>query len=381
MKRSLLTLAGMSLLASPAAFASKARTQALGQDNASFYISDMRDVIVNPSNYVDYNNFVIFEWGDDNNTGAEAEGGFARQSGNFVYAVYLGNDSDRSTGSIASAPTFVAEKNSIDLSIAGDAGVKWGITLAYSSQEEAAETAPLVSAEGDRLQARAGVMGANWDAYLKWTINNEVTGSSDGSVTPVAVVAADKYEQDGFTLGATYSWQDWKFFGDYTATNVTVTDSTQTTSAAVDSDTTVFTLGAGNTHKLNDKATMWWSVQYMNSQEDYGVFGATAKGENNSNHVQLHVALEAQATSWLTLRGGVKQNVLIDNTDTKGATDGATSIENKGLSETTVTAGLGLTFDKLMVDGTVGTTTGGYSLGGSAADGSTFGNVGVHYWF
>ena len=162
MKKSMIALAGLAVLSAPA-YASKARLKALGQtvtdsyvDNYSYYVDDQRNTFKNPAHFNKFNNFVIFEWGDDygdlaSQTGPsgrdtqnkQAEGGFARQVGSFVYAVYLGNDTGNKRNEVVGAVTgftnnqsFIADNNRIDLSFAGDAGIQWGANLWYSAQSE-----------------------------------------------------------------------------------------------------------------------------------------------------------------------------------------------------------------------------------------------------
>ena len=90
--------------------------------------------------------------------------------------------------------------------------------------------------------------------------------------------------------------------------------------------------------------------------------------------------MEADATSWLTLRGNVHQNVLLGSS--KSIAGKKTTIANS----TTVDAGATLNFGKLKVDGSVGTTdasrtgTIGAKKGVLATD-NLMSRVGVTYMF
>ena len=106
MKKQLALGMGLAVL-STSAFATKARLLSLGQDKSgSQYIMDQRNIFLNSAYAAKYKDMVIFEWGDDGRTGVpsliaddqdrapQAEGGFLKSAGNFVYGVYFGGESD-----------------------------------------------------------------------------------------------------------------------------------------------------------------------------------------------------------------------------------------------------------------------------------------------
>ncbi len=71
-------------------------------------------------------------------------------------------------------------------------------------------------------------------------------------------------------------------------------------------------------------------------------------------NLPLIIGLEATATSWLKLRASVTQDVLLSNEKTTDATTPANDTEaNPGLNTTKFAAGAGLTYNKLMVDGSL----------------------------
>ena len=93
-----------------------ARLKALGMDETdnegSYYIQDDRNIFLNVANINNYGDSVILEWGGngltlggagasslaaDDDASPKAKGGFLRKSGDNVYGVYLGNESNTST--------------------------------------------------------------------------------------------------------------------------------------------------------------------------------------------------------------------------------------------------------------------------------------------
>ena len=89
----------------------------------------------------------------------------------------------------------------------------------------------------------------------------------------------------------------------------------------------------------------------------------------------LTLGFEADATSWLVLRGSVSQNVLINKTETKGVSKGTQA------NQTSVNAGATLNFGKLKVDGSIGNAAGTGNQTGVLKTDDLLTRVGVHYWF
>lgn len=391
MKKQLIAVAGLAVLSTPA-FASKARMTALGQDTGgSNYISDQRKTFKNPAYYNKYNNFVITELGTDDGT-TNAEGGFARQSGNFVYGAYLGNDvgrDDATSGSIGNisavtaGDTFLDIDQSLDLSFAGDAGIKWGATLSYGSAEDQDDNATandVLTSDADYTALKAGVMGSNWEAYAHFTLKDEANGMTDSTASnrfgPDAEEnEKDTYEKDNITLGGNYGHGDWTFFFKYSTSEVTVHDEAVSSDKDGLSEQTTMELGAAHMMKLDDKATMWTALTYSSDEDENKDVGSDDTLENNSSGLELLVAMEAKANSWLTLRGSIKQNVIISDTENPG-TATEDKFEDSGTDTTEVAAGASLTYGKLMIDGTLA----GESNGNLTLD-TLLSEVAIHYWF
>lgn len=335
------------MLFSTGAFASKARMLALGQSSAgSFIVEDTRNAFLNPATINEVKDYVIIEWGaagssdkkDENNT-PKAEGGFFRAFGNFAYGVYMGDESDSSfnnrnnVDSGVAGSDFLEEDNKINLFFAGDAGVKWGMSLTYSSAEDEQSTSKRTqSGMGIKLGAVAGDL----DGYIHYTLKNESEG---------ATLLNDMYEDDGsMKLGLGYRLGEWKLFADY---DVNSYKGSFNNSNFAKGKTQIINAGLGYVQKMSDKANFISSLSYSNT--DTNVTNTSAVTTKVSTMIiPLVVGVEAEAASWLTLRGSISQNIRSNtkNTDKKSQTIADSA---------NVAVGATFNFDNLKIDGVVGT--------------------------
>ncbi len=138
MKKKLGLALAISLLTT-GAFASKARLQALGEDeNGSFFVQDVRNIFYSPAQALYYKDGVAFEWGDtsevsDSNSDPRAEGGILKSYGNMVYGIYFGYEASDGNALRQFAQTGTTEMNNVSFLAAGDAGVQWGAAITYGS--------------------------------------------------------------------------------------------------------------------------------------------------------------------------------------------------------------------------------------------------------
>jgi hypothetical protein len=375
MKKNVLVIAGLAVL-STSAFASKARMEALGQGSAtgSYYIADSRSIFSNPADLNGMKNYIVTEWGTsavtDAATTPRAEGGFFRDAGAFAYGLYLGSDTSR----VSHTGTYLDQSNAMDLFLAGDMGIKWGARVHYAgSKDETTATAKKHSALGLGLGLTQGDLSAYLDMDLadKSTGDGTTAGNTD-SLKP------------SFTLGASYAWSGYTFFGEYTSNKHEKKEGT-TTITTTTSKNSEIVLGAGRVHEINPTARLITDVtlhmeKATNIDTTYGT-DVLADAVKKYNRLPVTLGVEADATSWLVLRGSVSQNVIIsDYTNTAGK-------KVTKANSTDVNAGATLNFGKLKVDGTVGTTgasrgatTDGTEQGVLATD-NLMTRVGVTYMF
>lgn len=98
--------------------------------------------------------------------------------------------------------------------------------------------------------------------------------------------------------------------------------------------------------------------------------------KSSTLNLPLIIGLEATATSWLTLRASVTQDVLLSNEKTETAGT-ASSETNPGLNTTKYAAGASLAFNKVSIDGTLTNGAGNQAINGT----DLLGTVGLTYNF
>lgn len=395
MKKQLIAIAGLAILSTPA-FATKARMIALGEninDNiGSLYFSDSRNIFQNAAYANDYKDMIIMEWGAngaanavapkaDSDKTPQAEGGFLKSAGNYVYGLYLGAESPY-TNEIRSYSRSIIndsfhQDNQIDAFFAGESAVlgKWGVNGTYSNSKNDSQNAKQSSAS-----IRFGMIKNKTEAFANIALKNEasiqsLTGANPTTPTPVA--GKDEFEgKRGFELGATQDLDVVKVFGyvrhatwrsDANSVNVGPNGSYTAYTGKFDGTYWLYQVGAGKELKVNDKSTLFFKAEYLNFLRTVkAVSGADngAKVEINDYRVPVTVGLEYDAASWLTLRGSVVQNLIsqADN-DYDGATGLSIGVQQKKpegkrtvANSTNVNAGLTLKFGELAIDGVIGTS-------------------------
>ena len=395
MKKHVIVAAGLAVL-STTAFASKARLEALGQnsDTGSFFISDSRNVFKNPALVNSFNNYATFEWGETNNsldtssatsqatyntavsgygTSQRPEGGFFRKSGSFSYGLFMNSNVRSMNSSIVSEnSTFLTEDNRFDLFIAGEAGVKWGARLHYSSNKDERKavtigTTGLAAAYTDIKERTHSSMGLGLGvetgaikAYANLDLKNEAENAIAADHTAIAsgtAVEGAKFEGDlGLQVGGSYKMGAMTYFAEYKKLGYDFTESKADTDKTTVEDTTI-TIGAGNTHKISDSAKIFTEVAYVSKKEEEKE--GTASGEEKSSSLPVTIGFEASANTWLTLRGSVTQRLVLNSEETTSTPTATSDGKYSKQNTTSVNAGATLEFGKLSVDGMIGSGTAG----------------------
>ncbi|WP_417335394.1 hypothetical protein [Halobacteriovorax marinus] len=368
MKKQVLIATGLAVL-STSAFASKARLEALGQndDRGSFYVEDARNIFRNAAKVNTFKNYITTEWGTASNSTLDsaaaphAEGGFFREMGSFNYGVYMGSQidaqNDERTG------TYQTHDNGLDLFFGGDMGVQWGARVHYASGNT--ENAGTHKLEHSNFGLGLGMMMGDIEGYANITLSDESKGGA---------AAGDKFEANSLNLGASYNLNGTKIYVDYDKTGF---DDTVGTAKEEQTDT-VITVGVGRIHEVSSTARLNMDVAFVSEKDENKTATTT---ETKETMLPLTIGFEADATSWLTLRGSVSQNIIINNREVKTATTN----KNTKANTTNVSAGATLNFGKLKVDGSIGTTdhnrTGNQAENGTLALDNVLTRVGVTYWF
>lgn len=380
MKRNVLVIAGLAVL-STNAFASKARVQALGQDTqrGSEYIADSRNVFRNPAALNETKNYLITEWGtaaaNDADNAPRAEGGFFREMGAFNYGLYLGNNENNEDRNDGAATAFLNQDNALDLFLAGDMGLKWGARLHYAgSKDESAPTATPFERKNTAFGLGLGVVAGAAEGYINLDISDKSEGNS--ATAAPAGTAADQYKlKPSFLVGGSYTFEKLTAFASYENRKAEVTLSGVTEEVKEQA----IIVGAGHTMEINPTARIYSDIKLV-MDEDTNI---SADGKTKRMNLPLTIAMEADATSWLTLRGSVGQNIFL------GESKAPNGKKTTSANSTFVNAGGTLNFGKLKVDGLIGTTpaarnsttVSGNTNQGVLTTDNLMTRVGVSYWF
>lgn len=395
------------------ASATIARLKALGMDETdnegSYYIDDDRNIFLNAANVNSYSDTVILEWGSegqnfgsaslktDEDYNPKAKGGFLKTHGNYVYGIYVGNESNTSallrgvaTGAYAAhraASTGGAvdtmldgADNQVDFFFGGKASsMDWGVNVVYTSDKKSANRAH------DRGSAvRFGAKADKWQGFL-----NLSTSSYAEQVDTLPALGSfaggDVFHEFqgklGFHLGGSYKVNPMgSVYGFYKQFDWEQTDSSGTTAglgtlAGVNADgrgqagTTkagfkTYALGYGHVMKTGN-GTAYANIEYRH--KDIHV-DFTSKSEAKNVFIPLTFGYEYDATSWLTLRGSVSQKIWgyreNKNYSSLSYIGNSAAISQFGTdtggkkatftNSTNVNAGASLKFKRLKIDGLIG---------------------------
>jgi hypothetical protein len=360
-----LTLAlGLAVIATPA-LASKARLEALGEDNfGSYYINDNRNQFLNPARINEAKDLVTYEFGSsstgtavtaDSAGAPKAEGGFNKSWNNMVWGLHFGNSTPSATvvrGLVGN--NNLQERNVWDLFVGGDAGLKWGANLTYEGYSKSDATATTNKLTSNSLRARVGVISGDLDAFAQVSLKGDANDYQGNTVEG----------KSSYFLGAGYMLNSYKLFADYLHIG---TDYSVTATAGTENEwkTDRIRLGAARQERLNDKTNLFTKLMVVHQKiENDGATSATAgiNGETTNTTLPIVVGLEYDAASWLALRTSVVQNVYGNS-----KVDPKTGSKSSGtLANTAVNAGASLKFGELTVDGLISTDSDGDNSDGTS---------------
>ena len=410
MKKSIM-LAMTLAVVSNSAFATKARLLALGMNETdnegSYYIDDNRNIFLNAGNIINHSNQAIFEWGDagfnsgtqagTTNTGnttdqdyaPQAEGGFLKTSGNYTYGAYFGAESNTSSllRVVASSPLAVngtvvgtasildSSDNQLDLFFGMKMGkIGLGADLVYVKNDSDTK-----KQEDSAMALKVGAVASNWDAF----VNLSLDSSSKQTIANGGHAAAGDLTHEfdgkfGIHLGGGYKIGNGKLYANLKTFSWDQKDNLADQIQAgrktsVEGSFTSYAVGFARTHEVSATSRVYTAVEYRMKtiEADFGVATGTAtagKTEAENSWIPVTFGYEAEATSWLTLRGSVSSNVM-GSKDNKNygnlnavaqgfataefGAQGKSSLANS----TDVRAGATLNFGKLLVDGVIGAGT------------------------
>lgn len=383
--------------ASVSALASKARLNAL--QNAQ-HIVDIQEVWQRePDQAVNYEAATV-EFGGNQGTSPDAEGGFIRKMGDSAWSMYLGRSSTtyqnfvngiaaNFTGAAADVGTAFTEGNSqtnpLQLSYASKMGdIAWGAGLIYTSSDN--KTAQTFGTATNSYSATvkqniAGLLlGANngvWDVQARVGLIGEteakVTGVT-GAVIPAAITGfstGDKFETNStgsFGLSGGYRMDTMYYYG---SASIGSGEVKLEGAKLVDLTENVYTVGAINSLKKDGTDFFYGASVIVTERENKGSLAAT---KVNSTRVPLLVGVETEVNSWMTLRGALTQTLnALSSTKTRGSSAGTFA------DDTTTTVGAGFKWGRATIDTVLG--TGGTGTFGLDDDGDNFAQASVTYNF
>lgn len=339
----------------------------------SLWYDDDYNVFYNPSYINDNKNYVTVNKG--------IEGGFFKgEFENFAYGVYFnrgGGAGGVNANSRLMAPGFtpraaligatataLATQRPIDIFIGGDTGVKWGFraTWAYNRNQLAGSNPNNADAEISNrywnFAFGAQVMG--FEPFIGATLFSKYQNDITTQRT--------KADLEEFNAGFRYKYEGWTPYFVYKKYKEQGTP--VAAPAQLSTRTHTYGVGVGHDTKVADGVHVLKHIGFfLNTvEDDTAAAAATVAGQagpdTNRDYkdyvLPMNVALEAEATSWLTLRAGVTYDFINNRkfaTTSKAANPNPAALSDKNQSQAgTTTFRLGSTFKfgKLHLDSAFG---------------------------
>ncbi len=341
-------------LASASAFATKARLSSL---SVSRHLTDVQTIFINPADLSLLGSWATFEAGTTNtsttNPAPQAEAGFARAMGDTRWGFYLGHTDTATALRTQSAVAYLNEENPINLFYSAKmADTTWGLGLNYSNSDQ--KTAGKQSTMG----LTGGMRMGPWEASLGL------------GITDTAEVGVNKWTgKMAATLDGGYTMDAWYFYGRYAMSGG---KSEASSVATHDINNSTVKVGMTNSTKVDGGEFFWGAAYQMVNVED-----KTPNNKTETSNLPVVIGIEADAASWLVLRGSVTQTVLLNSKKT--TTAGTAGDTATAANDTTVAAGAGIKFNKFMLDGTLSATNA--ATAGQINGNSLLANAGLTYSF
>nr|BFD65510.1 hypothetical protein HAGR004_05320 [Bdellovibrio sp. HAGR004] len=354
--KKLLVVAALVTAAAPMAMASKARVSALA---GSRQLVDFQTAFDRPYQFMALGTQATIEWGagdekylvgsgatpaDGSFTAANphAEGGFLMKHDDYAYGVYLGRRSSAFNDAVEAAgvPNMMREQNPINVFYASKMGEwTWGATVKYSNGKDevaggtiAAGGADIVTAEASSLGFAVGASNGTFDVELVQGLTGKSTFDKD------------EVESKGMTqVGFGYHInENMEAYAQYGMVKADITDGTTDSTY----EKTGYAVGFVNTVTKTEDANFFYGVAYASEK---------IEDERESSVLPVWMGIEANATSWMVLRGSVKQNILLNETKITAANDKKVNVDSIAFN-----AGVGFKLGKGMLDANFGTANQGH---------------------
>ena len=302
-KQILVAFLVLGVLATSNAFASRARQLVMGTGDASttlnggsLYYDETYNIFYNPSYVNNYKNWAIIEKSNFSGTagiGTTAQGGFSTSIMNFETAFYFNRGNavfNNPNSAFGTAPTGYVSATPVrpfDLFVGGDVGFKWGLGLTYGSNATTAGTSPvsggaLASANSTDLTMHLGAQVADLEPFLSYKLSGKETTTAGDATHNFMRVGTRYHVGDWTPYAALTTWKD---------------QAVGAGSAAIQE--TTYGAGLGRSMKLTEGLHMHYAASLWRLSDTGGTV------ERKRTILPLDFSVEGEATSWLTLRGGV----------------------------------------------------------------------------
>ena len=322
------------LLTGATSFATTARLDALGN---AVQLIDVQNVFTRPTDMHMISEQMVFEF-DAVGPATAAQGGFVKNLGDSKLGFFVGRiDAVRGD---AGTEKFLGVENPFTVAYGMKAGdMPWAVALTNSSSDKKTTTQ-----KQSKTSLSGSIVFGDLTVNANLGLGDTAKGAKDGNN---ATTADAKYTGTSNSVGAWYVMGDWNIYGDI----ATGSEKIEAAAAGNTKDTTTTTkVGFVNSTK-KEGTEFFYGVAYQMTNLKQEPTGA-ASTKTDTTTLPVLVGIEADAASWLTLRGSVTQNVLLGGTKTDAGTD---SIANN----TTVNAGAGLKFNKAVIDMKLSMSTAG----------------------
>lgn len=341
---SLLFVAISTTLFASSAFATKAKLQAL---QGARFLTDSQLIFENPAQIHGLNNYVTYELGDSTATGApKSEGGLFKDFFGGRGGFYLGH---MSADQIAfrTANGFLVEENPVEFFWGKDT---WAFSVGVSNSDKKS-----TDEEQQTVVGRFGIDKGNMEVW----VNAEIIAKSDK--------VADEYTGAPIvTLGGEYHMAN-----DLYTNGKVQWGQIENKIGGVATDTDLLSVDVGILDRSikNDKAAIYYGPRARWTEVKVG------SQKISRYDLPLFLGMEYNAFSWLVARASISQNVLIGKTKDETATAPANQSDTIG-NNTTVSTGIGINWNSLIIDATfAGSTTGQFN------GNSILANLGLIYNF
>lgn len=378
------------ILVTAQAHATRARMNSLAN---SPHIIDVQRIYSNPSDMFSQGDFFTLESGDtayptgtdcDTTTpgvqpckNLNSEAMIVRSFGDAKVGFSVGHQSDNAAGYIgglrtATQTTFAPQadisfqQNPIELSYGMKVGdAVYAGTVVYSNYKDK---------KNEREESSSGIRFGGRMGALDFAVGQGIASKVTSGTTIEYKAKANTSLYAGYTMDNNY------FFGELRMVGSEETKST----ARPEFKANVIRAGVVNSMK-SEGNEFFMGASLISVKQDLTVTGGDF--ENTALQLPIVLGFEADAGSWLTLRGSITQSVLLNQSKAQflGSTAGLQSANNfaefgDAANSTLASVGAGLKFDKLTLDGNFSGLTG--PAAGQTLDGNNLlTQIGLTYMF